>query len=63
MSDGSRYYLLQTNMKLDLSVDLGATPYPGPLGPTGPPGAGLLSLQELLRRRSHAGTRGGASAT
>ena len=30
------------------SVDLGATPYPGPLGPAGPTGSGLLSLQDAV---------------
>jgi hypothetical protein len=36
----------------DLSVDLGATPYPGPLGPTGPAGSGLMRLEDAVQAQA-----------
>ena len=62
MSDGSGTAYPDQH-QTDLSVDLGASPYPGPLGPTGQPGAGYSACKTLLRRRRLCGHARRASAT
>ena len=42
------------------SVDLGATPYPGPLGPTGPAGSALMSLADAVEAQAAMNQRAAA---